>query len=56
MYVSLGTLVRLSEEEVWALKEALTALPNPVLWKQSEHSLPGESPLLLTQLGTKQGQ
>jgi len=46
VYVSMGTLARLSEDEVLSMAAALSALSNPVLWKLDRALLPGE----LTQL------
>lgn len=42
VYVSMGTLARLSEEEVQSMAAALCALPNPVLWKLDRALLPGD--------------
>lgn len=40
MYVSMGTAARLTQQEMQGLSEALSALPNPVLWKVSAVQLP----------------
>jgi len=39
----MGTLARLNGEELQAMAEALSALPNPVLWKLDNAHLPGMS-------------
>lgn len=41
VYVSMGTLVRLGEDEVLSMAAALTALRHPVLWKLDRALLPG---------------
>ena len=41
VYASMGTLARLSDEEVQSMAAALSALPNPVLWKLDSGLLPG---------------
>ena len=47
VYVSMGTLARLSDDEVQSMAAALSALPNPVLWKLDQAWLPGRvHPLL----------
>ena len=38
----MGTLARLTEQELWAIAEALAALPNPALWRLDESSMPGQ--------------
>ena len=38
----MGTLARLTEQELWAIAETLTALPNPALWRLDESSMPGQ--------------
>ncbi len=43
VYISMGTLARLNGEELQAMAEALSALPNPVLWKLDNAHLPGMS-------------
>ena len=45
VYVSMGTLARLPEEELQSMAAALSALLNPVLWKLDPAHLPGK-PLL----------
>lgn len=42
VHVSMGTLARLSEDEVRSMAAALSALPNPTLWKLDEALLPGD--------------
>lgn len=42
MYVSMGTAARLTQQEMQSLSEALSALPNPVLWKVSAVQLPSK--------------
>lgn len=41
VYVSMGTLARMNHDELHSLAQALSALPNPVLWKLNPHHLPG---------------
>ena len=41
VYVSMGSLAMLSEDEVQSMAAALSALPNPVLWKLDQALLPG---------------
>ena len=41
VYASMGTLARLTEEEVQSMAAAFSALPNPVLWKLDRAFLPG---------------
>ncbi len=41
IYVSMGTLARLNAAELRSMAEALSALPNPVLWKLDKAHLPG---------------
>lgn len=41
VYISMGTLARLNEAELLRMAEALSALPNPVLWKLDKAHLPG---------------
>ncbi|KAL0028169.1 hypothetical protein WJX77_011786 [Trebouxia sp. C0004] len=40
VYVSMGTAARLTQQEMQSLSEALSALPNPILWKVSAVQLP----------------
>ncbi len=40
VYVSMGTAARLTQQEMQSLSEALSALPNPVLWKVAAVQLP----------------
>ncbi len=40
VYVSMGTAARLTQQEMQSLSEALSTLPNPVLWKVSAVQLP----------------
>ena len=42
IFVSMGTLARLSHEEACSMAHALSALPNPVLWKLDPLHLRGE--------------
>ena len=42
VYVSMGTAARLTEQEMRSLSQALSALPNPVLWKVSAVQLPSK--------------
>lgn len=39
--VSMGTLARLTDEEVHSMAAGLSALPNPVLWKLDASYLQG---------------
>ena len=39
--VSMGTLVRMTDEEVRSMAAGLSALPNPVLWKLDSSYLEG---------------
>jgi len=41
IFVSMGTLARLSLEELTSMASALSRLPNPVLWKLDPGHLPG---------------
>ena len=41
VFVSMGTLARLSLEELTNMAAALSQLPNPVLWKLDPVHLPG---------------
>ena len=41
VFVSMGTLARLSLEELTSMASALSRLPNPVLWKLDPGHLPG---------------
>ena len=41
VYVSFGAMVRLSKPEIHSVSQALSALPNPVLWKLNPKHLPG---------------
>ena len=43
VYVSMGTLARLDATELHSMAQALSGLPNPVLWKLDAAHLPGES-------------
>ena len=40
VYVSMGSAARLAEEALLSMAQALSALPNPVLWKLSKRDLP----------------
>ena len=42
VFVSMGTLARMNSDELHSLAQALTALPNPVLWKLDPAHLPGK--------------
>lgn len=42
VYVSFGTFARLTKPELHSVSQALTALPNPVLWKLDPKHLPGK--------------
>ena len=49
VYVSMGTAARLTQQEMHSLSEALSALPNPILWKVSAVQLPSKlMPVLST--------
>lgn len=41
MFVSMGTLARMNRDELHSMAQALSALPNPVLWKLNPLHLPG---------------
>lgn len=41
VYVSMGTLARYTSDELHSMARALSALPNPVLWKLEPSQLPG---------------
>jgi len=41
VYVSMGTLARMKSDELHNMAQALSALPNPVLWKLNPLHLPG---------------
>lgn len=41
VYVSMGSAFRLNAEELHAMAEALSNMPNPVLWKLPSADLPG---------------
>ena len=41
VYVSMGTLARMTDEEVHSMAAGLSALPNPVLWKLDSSYLQG---------------
>ena len=47
VYVSMGTLARMNSDELHSLARALTALPNPVLWKLNPLHLPGTNARLM---------
>ncbi|DBA74190.1 TPA: UDP-glycosyltransferase-like protein [Trebouxia sp. C0004] len=53
VYVSMGTLAVLSEDEVWSMAAALSALKNPVLWKLDRALLPGNMTWESLQVGFK---
>ena len=42
VYVSMGTAARLTQQEMQSLSEALSVLPNPVLWKVAAVQLPSK--------------
>ena len=41
VYANMGNLATLSGEEVQSMAAALSALPNPVLWRLDKNVLPG---------------
>lgn len=41
VFVSMGTLARINRDELHSMAQALSALPNPVLWKLNPLHLPG---------------
>lgn len=41
VFVSMGTLARMNRDELHSMAQALSALPNPVLWKLNPLHLPG---------------
>ncbi len=41
VFVSMGTLARMNSDELHSMAQALSALPNPVLWKLNPLHLPG---------------
>ena len=48
VFVSMGTLGALYESELHSMARALSALPNPVLWKLPADDLPGRTSELET--------
>lgn len=50
VYVSMGTAARLTQQEMRSLSQALSALPNPVLWKVSAVQLPSKLALTHTNM------
>lgn len=44
VFVSMGTLARMTDEEVHSMAAGLSALPNPVLWKLDSSYLQGWLP------------
>ena len=42
LYVSMGTIVQLTEAELRSVAASLSALPNPVIWKLASHDLPSK--------------
>ena len=42
VYVSMGTLARMNTAQLGSMAQALSALPNPILWKLNEAHLPGD--------------
>lgn len=41
VYVNMGTLAVLSEDELCSFAAAFSKLPHPVVWKLAAHDLPG---------------
>ena len=41
VFVSMGTMARMTEEELHSMARGLSALPNPILWKLNLLDIPG---------------
>ena len=46
VFVSMGTMARMMEEELHSMARGLSALPNPILWKLNLLDIPGMHVLL----------
>ena len=46
VFVSMGTMARMTEEELHSMARGLSALPNPILWKLNLLDIPGMHVLL----------
>lgn len=42
VYVNMGTLAVLSEDELHSLAAAFSIMPHPILWKLAPYDLPGD--------------
>lgn len=41
VFVSMGTMARMTDDELHSMARGLSALPNPVLWKLNVLDIPG---------------
>ena len=46
IYISMGSVARLTEQELQSLADCVSALPNPVIWKLSALDLPSKHTFL----------